>query len=246
MRYMQTYGIPEDRLRQALSKLVTRSRRAGSHNDKAAVRATVTEDEVSSAPVSVPPLTVLDCCQALDGAAAAVICSTEVAKRLGRKYIVVEGLGVASGGLEGRTLQSYDYTSVPETKIAAQKAYAMAGIVDPAQEIGHAQIFDLTTGAELLAYEDLGLAPRGKAVDAILNGEFESEGRVPTNTDGGLLCNGYQAGASGLRQLYEAYLQLTDRAGDRQIPNLRRSLVHTVGGSVGSFTALVQVVGRPS
>ncbi|MBI2764796.1 MAG: acetyl-CoA acetyltransferase [Chloroflexi bacterium] len=244
-RYANAFAVPPERLRSALTKLVTRSRRAGARNPKAGFRTPVREDEVTSSPLSVAPLTVLDCSQALDGAAAAIVCSVATAKRLRRRYIVVEGLGVASGGLEGRVKQSYDYTSIPETRIAAERAYAMAGITDPAQEIGHAQIFDLTTAAELLAYEDLGLAPRGKAVEAVLNGDFEPEGRIPTNTDGGLLSNGYQAGAAGLRQLYEAYLQLTDRAGERQIPDLRRSVVHTVGGAVGSFTALVQVVGRP-
>jgi acetyl-CoA C-acetyltransferase len=245
MRYMREYQVPQTKVRQALSRIVMRSRRAGSRNDRAAFRAPVTDEDIERAPLSVAPMTVLDCCQALDGAAAAVICSAAMAKRLGRKHIVLEGLGVASGGLEGRVLQQYDYLGIPETRIAARRAYEMAGITRPAEEIDHAQVFDLTAAAELLAYEDLGLAPDGKAVDLVIEGAFDREGRVPANTDGGLLCNGYQAGASGLRQLYEAYLQLTERAGERQLPNVRRSLVHTVGGGAGSFTACVQVLGRP-
>lgn len=245
-RYAHAYGVAPEKLRRALTRLVTRSRRAGAHNEKAALRSAVHEDDVVRAPLSAGPLTVLDCCQALDGAAAAIVCSEETARRLGRRYIVLEGIGVASGGLEGRTAQGYDYLGLPEARLAAQRAYAMAGIMRPDQEIQHAQVFDLTTGGELLAYEDLGLAPAGKAADYVLDGVFDREGRTPANTDGGLLCNGFQAGASGIRQVYESYLQLTDRAGERQVPGVQRSLVYTVGGAVGSFSAFVQVFGRPA
>jgi acetyl-CoA C-acetyltransferase len=141
---------------------------------------------------------------------------------------------------------SYDFLGYPEARHAAQRAYKMAGIVQPDQEIDHAQIFDITSAAELIAYEDLGLAPEGGATDAILDGTFDVEGRIPTNTDGGLLSNGYQAGASGIRQVYESYLQLTGRAGPRQLPNVRRSLVYSVGGAVGSFSAFVQIFGKPT
>ena len=142
--------------------------------------------------------------------------------------------------------QEYNYLGIPEARIAAKRAYEMAGIVRPDEEIDHAQVFDLNSAAELIAYEDLGLAPEGGAVARVLDGYFDSEGRIPTNTDGGLLCNGYQAGASGIRQVYESYLQLTGRAGERQLPGIRRSLVYSIGGSVGSFSAFVQIFGRPS
>lgn len=245
-RYAHAYAIPEDQLRRALSRIVSRSRRAGAHNPLAALRSPVSESDLAGAPLSAPPLTVLDCCQPMDGAAAAIICSEEFARSLGRRYILLEGLGMASGGLEGRLVRSYDYTGLPEARIAARRAYEMAGISRPEDEIDHVEVFDATTAWELMAYEDLGLAPKGKAVDYVLDGVFDTEGRIPSNTDGGLLCNGYQAGASGLRQVYESYLQLTDRAGERQIPGARRSLVHTVGGAVGSHSAFVQIFGRAS
>jgi acetyl-CoA C-acetyltransferase len=122
----------------------------------------------------------------------------------------------------------------------------MAGISDPLDEVDHLQVFDITSASELLAYEDLGLAPKGQAVRFALDGVFDAEGKLPSNTDGGLLSNGYQAGATGIRQLYESYLQLLGRAGPRQLPSVRRSLIHTLGGGVGSFTANVQVLGKAS
>ncbi|MCC7364107.1 MAG: acetyl-CoA acetyltransferase [Dehalococcoidia bacterium] len=245
-RYSAVHDIPARRIRTALTRLTTRSRRAGARNPLAAFRSSVSEDEVEGAPVSSWPLTVLDCCQSLDGAGAAIVCSEAFAKSSGRPYIVLEGIGVASGGLEGRMQQDYDYLGLPEARIAAQRAYRMAGIVRPDEEIDHAQIFDLTTAAELIAYEDLGLAAPGTAVERVLAGDFDLEGRIPTNTDGGLLCNGFQAGASGIRQVYESYLQLTGRAGERQLPNVRRSVVYSAGGAVGSFSAFVQVYGKPT
>jgi acetyl-CoA C-acetyltransferase len=244
-RYAAVHGIAPDRLRSALSHLTTRSRRAASHNPLAALRTPITEADIAMAPVSASPLTVLDCSQPFDGAAAAVVCSVETAERLGRPYIVLEGIGSASGGMEGRTQRGYDYTGLPEARKAAKKAYAMARIVDPANEIDHASVFDLTTAAELMAYEDLGLAPPGKAVDCVLDGLFDIEGRIPTNTDGGLISNGYQAGSSGIRQVYESFLQLTGAAGERQLPDVRRSLVYSAGGAVGSFSAFVQIFGKP-
>ncbi|MFN0145230.1 MAG: thiolase C-terminal domain-containing protein [Dehalococcoidia bacterium] len=245
-RYAREHNIPAPQLREALTKLVSRSRRAGAKNPFAGLRSAVAEAEIEGAPLAAGPLTVLDVCQAFDGAAAAVVCSEEHARASGRPYIVLEGLGAASGAMEGRMRRGYDYLGLPEARLAARRAYEMAGIIDPLEAIDHAQVFDLTSASELMAYEDLGLAPPGGAVAAVLDGRFDVEGRIPTNTDGGLLCNGYQAGASGIRQVYESYLQLTGRAGPRQLPEVRRSLVYTVGGTVGSFSAFVQIFGRPT
>lgn len=244
-RYSAHYAIPPDRLRSALTRLVTRSRRAGARNPFAALQVPVSAADVESAPRSAYPMTVLDAPQALDGAAAAIVTSEDRARSLGRAFMVLEGLGASSGGHEGRLQQRYDYLGIPEARLAARQAYEMAGIADPPNEIGHAQVFDVSSAAELLAYEDLGLAAPGGAVEAVLEGRFDVEGRIPANTDGGLLCNGYQAGASAIRQVYESYLQLTDRAGPRQLPGLQRSVVYSAGGAVGSFSAFVQVFGRP-
>lgn len=243
-RYAHHYGISEEEIRAALTHVVTRNRRNGSHNEKAALQDSLSDEEVEGAPLSAVPMTTADCAVATDGATVAILCAESVAaeRRLGG--VLIEGFGAASGGMEGRLRSDYGFTEIPEVRIAAERAYAMAGITDPLVEIDHAQLFDLTSAAELLAYEDLGLAGRGEAVQSILAGTFDLEGRVPTNTDGGLLANGFQAGASGLRQVYESYLQVGQRAGDRQLPGISRSLVHTVGGGVGSFSALVQILGR--
>lgn len=243
-RYGHAMEVPPERLRGALSRIVARNRRAGARNERAGIRAPLSEGEVENAPRSAGPLTVADCAEPGDGAAAAVICGADIAEQLGRPYVLVDGMGMATAGGSARHSRSYDYTGLPEVRVAATRAYAMAGITDPETEIDHAEIWDVTSASELLAYEDLGLAPRGKAIDYVLGGVFDLEGRTPCNTDGGLLSNGNQPHGGVLRQLYEAYVQVLGRAGERQVPGIRRSLVHTVAGTVDSHSAFVQVLSR--
>ena len=241
-RYQRDYQIDTESLRDALNRIVMRSRKAGEANPAAWLRSSVTLDDFAQAQLTVPPLTNLDACEALDAAAAIVVASPKAAQQLGRPYVILEGFGMSSGGSEGRLRQAYGYTGVPETELAAQRAYDMAGINEPGKLIDHAEIFDFTSASELLAYEDLGLAPRGKAVSMILDGSLAEEGILRVNSDGGLLSNGYQAGASGLRQVCESVVQLLGGAGQRQLPDVNWSLVQTLGGSVGSFSSTVQLL----
>jgi acetyl-CoA C-acetyltransferase len=243
-RYQAVYGVAPEKLREGLSHIVARNHRAGARNANAGLRSPLSLAEIEQAQRSAGPMTVADCAGPSDGAAAAIVCSVEVAERLGGPYIVLEGLGMATAGNGARRSSGYDFTGFAETRDAAERAYRMAGITNPVEEIDHAELYDVTSGAELLAYEDLGLAQRGEALDYVLAGAFDEEGRTPTNTDGGLLCNGHQPGGSVLRQVYESYLQLTGRAGERQLPNVRRSVVQTLAGTVDSHSAFVQVFGR--
>jgi acetyl-CoA C-acetyltransferase len=245
-RYQSVFDVPPQKLRDALSHIVARSRRAGARHPRADLRTTIAESDVARAPLSAGPLTVLDSAGLTDGAAAAVVCSAEFARRSGRPFVVVEGFGMATASSGARRASGYDFTGLPETRDAARRAYEMAGITHPPDEIDHIELFDSTSAAELFACEDLGLVGRGQAVDRVLAGDFDPEGRIPANTDGGLLCNGNQPGATAIRQLYESYLQLTGRAGERQLPRVRRSLVHTVAGTLDSHSVFVQVLGLPA
>lgn len=241
-RYCERAGLSIAGLRAVLAHIAARNRRHGTKNPLATLPPP--PGATGSQPAAWP-LTVADCAIGLDGAAAAIVCSVETARRLGANYVVVEGVGVAASGNEGRLSTRYGFDHIPETRLAAARAYAMAGITNPADEIDHAELFDITSSAELLAYEDLGLAPPGKGAEYARSGFFDLEGKVPVNTDGGLLANGFQPGATGIRQVYEAYVQLTGQAAARQLPNPRRSLVHTMGGTMGAFVSCVQILARP-
>ncbi|MBI3954347.1 MAG: acetyl-CoA acetyltransferase [Chloroflexi bacterium] len=240
-RYAHQYGLRPEELKEALARIAVKSRRAGARNPRAALRDEITLREALESPPIAWPLGLTDCCAVADGGAAAIVCTPEVARQLRDDFVLVEGLGQASGGREGQLAPSYSFSGLPETALAAERAYLMAGVRDPLRAVGHAQLFDAFTLLEFLACEDLGLAPRGQAAARLQAGFFDPEGELPTNTDGGLLANGYQPGGTGLRQVYESYLQLRGRAGPRQLKNVTRSLVQTQGGAAGSFTSLVQL-----
>lgn len=107
---------------------------------------------------------------------------------------------------------SYVHTA----RIAARKAYAEAGITRPRDQISMTEVHDCFSITELVTMEDLGLSEEGQAVRDILKGDFDADGRVPCQIDGGLKCFGHPIGASGIRMVYEMYLQLQGRAGPRQ------------------------------
>ena len=108
-----------------------------------------------------------------------------------------------------------------------------------------AEVHDCFTPAELLIYEDLQLAERGTAWKEVLDGTFDLAGDVPVNPDGGLKSFGHPVGASGLRMLFEAWLQLRGEAtDDRQIDTDRTlALTHNLGGYPGEMVSFVGIVG---
>jgi acetyl-CoA C-acetyltransferase len=91
--------------------------------------------------------------------------------------------------------------------------------------------------------EDLGFSAPGRAPADILDGRYDRDGALPCQVDGGLKCFGHPIGASGLRMAYEVYLQLTGRAGERQIANARLGLTHNLGGIPNRNVAAIGIFG---
>jgi len=139
---------------------------------------------------------------------------------------------------------AYDFTTFPEVVRAAEDAYAQAGIDDPARQISFAEVHDCFTPTEIVLMEDLGFSPRGQSWKQMLAGDFDADGRLPVNIDGGLKSFGHPVGASGLRMLYEAWLQLRGEAGVRQLADPRVALTHNLGGRPGACVSFVSVVSR--
>ena len=109
-----------------------------------------------------------------------------------------------------------------------------------------AEVHDCFTPTELVLMEDLGFAERGIAWKEVLAGTFDLDGELPVNPDGGLKSFGHPIGASGLRMLFECWLQLRGEAGDRQIASIdgkRKALTHNLGGGPGACVSFVCVVG---
>jgi acetyl-CoA C-acetyltransferase len=126
---------------------------------------------------------------------------------------------------------------------SVRDACAQAGITDPRTQISLAEVHDCFTPTELVLMEDMGFSERGEAWRDILNGDFELGGRLPVNPDGGLKSFGHPVGASGLRMLYETWLQLRGQAGQRQLASPRTALTHNLGGRPGSCVSFVSIVG---
>ena len=129
--------------------------------------------------------------------------------------------------------------------MAAQDAYAQAGITDPRHELAMAEVHDCFTPTELVLMEDLGFAPRGTAWKEVLAGTFDRTGPLPINPDGGLKSFGHPVGASGLRMFFETWLQLRGEATpERQIDTDKTlALTHNLGGYPGEMVSFVSVVG---
>ena len=98
---------------------------------------------------------------------------------------------------------------------------------------------------ELLTMEDLHISPEGEAIKDVLDGFYNADGQIPCQIDGGLKCFGHPIGASGIRMIYEMYLQILGRAGDRQLDNPRIGLTHNLGGQPHKNVCSVTIVGRP-
>jgi acetyl-CoA C-acetyltransferase len=154
----------------------------------------------------------------------------------------VKGLSMVAGPGSGASDPGYDYTSFPEVVVSSTDAYRQAGI--DANDLDLAEVHDCFTPTEIVLMEDLGFSPRGGAWKDVLNGDFDLGGRISVNPDGGLKSFGHPVGASGLRMLFECWLQFRGEAGDRQLNDPKLGLTHNLGGRPGSCVSFVSVVGK--
>ena len=134
--------------------------------------------------------------------------------------------------------------TITEVVRSAEDAYKQAGVTDPRNEISMAEVHDCFTPTELVLMEDLGFSPRGHAWKDVMEGRFDLTGPQPVNPDGGLKSFGHPIGASGLRMMYEMWLQLRGEAGPRQIASPRLGLTHNLGGAPGRCVSFVSIVGK--
>ena len=243
-RYFHHYNLDRDEGKRLLAEIAVKNHYNGSLNPKAHFHNILTVEQVIKAPIVAWPLGLFDCCGVSDGAAAAVVTRADMAKNFRADPIYVKGLAISVGARQGTMKQGYDFVHIEENVRAAKRAYAEAGIEDPRKEISCAEVHDCFTTHELVVYEDLGFSPRGRAKEDIDAGTFTLKGELPVNTDGGLKCFGHPLGASGLRMIYEVYLQLQGKTGPRQVKNPRLGLTHNLGGNAGAGIGCCVVMGN--
>ncbi|MFT3854622.1 MAG: acetyl-CoA acetyltransferase [Ilumatobacteraceae bacterium] len=244
--YAEEYGLSEEQMREAMSRVAWKNHENGARNPRAQFRKPVSMETISSAPVVAGQLRVFDCSGVSDGAAAAILVRAEDAHRYTEHPLYIKGLAITAGPASGRIDPDYHYTSFPEVVRSAADAYREAGITDPRQQLAMAEVHDCFTPTEMILLEDLGIAERGQAWRDVLDGRFDRDGDLPVNPDGGLKSFGHPIGASGLRMLFECWLQLRGEAPpERQLDLHGRSLALTqnLGGAPGNCVSFVSVVG---
>jgi len=241
--YFKKYGLDPDKGKDVLTRIAWKNHKNGAKNPKAQFQKEVSLETIKNSPKIADPLGIMDCSGVSDGSAAAIVVRAEDAHKYCKNPIYIKALSFVAGPAEGPLSQDYDFTTFREVVATAKDAYAQAGITDPRKQISMAEVHDCFTPTELVLYEDLGFSPRGTAWQDVMDGFFDLEGKLPVNPDGGLKSFGHPIGASGLRMMYEMWLQMRGEAGPRQIKNPKVGLTHNLGGAPGRCVSFVSVVG---
>jgi acetyl-CoA C-acetyltransferase len=245
--YAKRYGVDEGQLKEVLARIASKNHYNGARNPRAQFRREVSAEQVCAAPAVAGQLGVFDCAGVADGAAAAVVVRAEDAHRFTDRPLLVKALSFVAGNGSGLLDPDYDYTTFPEIVRCAEDAFDQAGVTDPRSELAMAEVQDCFTPTELVLMEDLGFADRGTAWKEVLAGTFDLHGELPVNPDGGLKSFGHPVGASGLRMLFECWLQLRSEAPpERQIDTVaqrRLALTHNLGGYPGEMVSFVGIFG---
>jgi acetyl-CoA C-acetyltransferase len=241
--YFKKYGLDADKGKEVLSRIAWKNHKNGAKNPKAQFQKEVSMETIRNSPKIADPLGIMDCSGVSDGSAAAIVVRAEDAHKYCKNPLYIKALSFIAGPAEGPLSQDYDFTTFREVVATAKDAYAQAGITDPRKQISMAEVHDCFTPTELVLYEDLGFSPRGTAWQDVMEGFFDLEGTLPVNPDGGLKSFGHPIGASGLRMMYEMWLQIRGEAGKRQINNPKLGLTHNLGGAPGRCVSFVSVVG---
>lgn len=227
--HMQRYGTTVEQFAAVSAK----NSLHGSLNSRAQFREALTVAEVLAAPTIASPLTRPMCSPIGDGAAAVVLMS----ERRARKRGVAKPVRVLASVLRSGWDHGPDEPGTVE--ICAQAAYEAAGV--GATDLDVVECHDASAPAEIMAYESLGLCPRGEGGKLVESGATRIGGRIPVNTSGGLLRKGHPVGATGVAQIVELTEQLQGRADARQVANARIGLAHNGGGNIGSDAAAMCV-----
>jgi acetyl-CoA C-acetyltransferase len=227
LRYMHDHGISED----CLHRTAVKAFHNGSLTDHAWRRKAIPYHEIAASAMVCDPLRKYHFCSPSEGAAAVVLCHAEVARRY-----TSSAVRLRADVFRTRLYGSFETLS-PSTPVkaapspslqAARAAFEMAGIGP--EDIDVAQLQDTEVGHEIMHLAECGFCKDGEQEALVRDGETALDGRIPVNTDGGLLANGEPIGASGLRQIHEICLQLRGRAGRHQVPGAPKTgFTHVYG-----------------
>ena len=226
-RHMHDHGTT----REQLAQVAVKNHQHGSMNPLAQYPFKITVEAVLNSVLVADPLRILDCSPITDGAAAAILCPVDLAKKLATKPVVqIIGSGQATDTIALHARK--DLTWLGATAKASEMAYKMAG-VGP-DDVDLVEVHDCFTIAEICVIEALGLVERGQGGKAAESGLTALGGKIPVNTSGGLKSKGHPVGATGVAQVVEMVEQLRGEAGERQVKGADVGLTQNMGGTGGS------------
>jgi len=231
--HMKTFGTTQ----RQLAAVAAKNHQHSVHNPYSQFRKPFTIEEVLAAPPITYPLTLPMCSAMSDGAAAAIVCNEDGLKRIGAAR--ARAIRVAASVVRSFTLRSIDEPQRHIGHLAAQAAYAQAGVGPDDMDV--AEVHDASAMGEILQAESLGFVPLGGGGPAAERGDFTIGGRIPINPSGGLESKGHPLGATGLGQIYELVTQLRGEAGARQVEGARYAIQENGGGLIGVEEAAVAV-----
>ncbi len=224
--HMEKYGTT----REQLALVAVKNHSNGSKNPLAQFPFEITVDSVLNSVLVADPLRILDCSPITDGAAVAIICPVEMARKMKKPVVKIIGSGQATDSIALSSRN--DITWLEATYQAGKRAYAMAD--KKPEDIDILEVHDCFTIAEICVLEALGIVEKGKGGEAVEDEITYLEGKIPVNTSGGLKAKGHPVGATGVAQVLEIVKQLRGEAGKRQVKDPRIGMTQNMGGSGGS------------
>lgn len=246
--YAEKYGLDKSSIKEVMTRIAWKNHQNGALNERAQFRTAISTEKISCSPSIAGELGIFDCSGVADGSAAAVIVRAEDAHKYTDKPLYVKALSTVAGPASGVADADYDFTTFDEAARSAKDAYGQAGVRNPREELALAEVHDCFTPTELVLMEDMGFSARGEGWKDVLAGAFDRDGELPVNPDGGLKSFGHPIGATGLRMLFECWVQLRGEApAERQIASASRGrtlgLTQNLGGQPGACVSFVAIVG---
>jgi acetyl-CoA acetyltransferase len=227
-RYMEDTGATE----RDFAMVTVKNRKNGTLNKNARLQREVTIEEVLSSPTIASPLRFLNACPLADGASAIILCSKNKLKTKS-KMVTVAAAILTSG-----TYTSPKKKNLDLIELSAKQAYEESGYGP--EDIQVVQAYDTMSPGELWDLEKLGFCGKGEAPGLLRQGHFDLNGKLPVNTDGGLMSRGHPLGATGLAQIIEIYRQIRGEAGPRQVPGVKVGLAHAMGSGPNSGIVILK------
>ncbi|MCJ7832801.1 MAG: thiolase family protein [Deltaproteobacteria bacterium] len=228
VRYMADTGATE----KDFALVTVKNRKNGTLNPNARLQKTVTVEEVLASPIIAKPLRFLNACPLADGGSAVILCSRDKLKSKS-KVVSVAAATLASGTYNSPKIHNPD-----PIKISADEAYEASGYGPKDMDV--VQAYDTMSPGELWDLENLGFFKKGEAPGLIREGYFDINGKLPVNTDGGLMSRGHPLGATALAQVIEIYRQIRGEAGPRQVKGAKIGLAHAMGAGPNSGVVILK------